>query len=416
MRNLPLHLICAGLAAGALLYPCSGLAGDSASPASNQTPDLIPGIEPPKSDSPEALNYFERARTFEMSGRLDSAAEYLEKAIKADSKFADAWLLLGRIRAMQKNNPEAIRVLQNGIEAAPDKAELYLVLGMLYDMEGNHSAARLIYRKGLARQKDYFELIVELADTELMLGHVKESIELHQRAVELQPWNPDPKINLGYALMRGKKFDEAIESLRNAILLEKRTGRLGKSAAAAYAHLGDCYGAKKDYKKALDAYRMSLKLDDKQGRVYYHMGLLLAATGQYDTAETAFEKAIMLDYRDPAVLASLGSLELRREDYDNALAHFERALVEAPDYFRAHYSIALIRIAREQWAEAETSLKEALRIQPEDPNAMASMIDVLRKLDRKAEADVLEKKYLLLKGAKGPPPPRPTPGGKKPTP
>ena len=52
---------------------------------------------------------------------------------------------------------------------------------------------------------------------------------------------------------------------------------------------------------------------------------------------------------------------LRREDYDNALAHFERALVEAPDYFRAHYSIALIRIAREQWAEAETSLKEALR-------------------------------------------------------
>jgi tetratricopeptide (TPR) repeat protein len=71
-------------------------------------------------------------------------------------------------------------------------------------------------------------------------------------------------------------------------------------------------------------------------------------------------------------------IRLRKEgSYDNAIAEFEKALTILPDDEGLHYNMARAFIEKKEWKRAETSLQEALKINPlfNEGNALLKYIN-----------------------------------------
>ncbi|MGZ3597210.1 MAG: tetratricopeptide repeat protein, partial [Syntrophales bacterium] len=58
-------------------------------------------------------------------------------------------------------------------------------------------------------------------------------------------------------------------------------------------------------------------------------------------------------------------IRFRKEGaYDKAIGEFEKALAILPDDEGLHYNIARVQVERKDWKLAESSIREALKINP----------------------------------------------------
>jgi tetratricopeptide (TPR) repeat protein len=84
-----------------------------------------------------------------------------------------------------------------------------------------------------------------------------EALELAQRAMDLQPKNPDRYDTLGWIQYKRKAYAEAEAALLEAVRLYGP----GKPASDSLVRLGAVYEATERREKAVESYREALKLD-----------------------------------------------------------------------------------------------------------------------------------------------------------
>ncbi|MBN2027065.1 MAG: tetratricopeptide repeat protein [Actinobacteria bacterium] len=97
-------------------------------------------------------------------------------------------------------------------------------------------------------------------------GEWEHSIPMYTRAVELYPEFVVAHYNLGIALGKTKRFDEAREALTKAI-------KLKPDFAAAYSARGDIAAGSGDYDAAVSDYSMALELYPDYAQAYYKRSL-----------------------------------------------------------------------------------------------------------------------------------------------
>lgn len=100
-----------------VLTPDSGAAGSSLSATFAKA-------------SPEARKQYDKARSDYANGKLSSAEKTLEKAVKADSNFADAWYQLGQLQEAKKP-AAALTSYQKAVAADPNFVLPYLPIAEL---------------------------------------------------------------------------------------------------------------------------------------------------------------------------------------------------------------------------------------------------------------------------------------------
>jgi tetratricopeptide (TPR) repeat protein len=80
--------------------------------------------------SPEAVKQFDKARAEFQNGKAGSAEHDLEKAVKTDPKFADAWYELGKMQQAQKP-ADALNSYEKAVAADPKFISPYLPMAEL---------------------------------------------------------------------------------------------------------------------------------------------------------------------------------------------------------------------------------------------------------------------------------------------
>jgi tetratricopeptide (TPR) repeat protein len=238
------------------------------------------------------------------------------------------------------------------------------------------------------------------------LGRLDEAVTSYRRALALRPHFAEANDNLGHALMNLRRPQEALTHYGKALELKpdfaeahdnfgnalQKLGRLDDAAAsygraielepafaAAHSNLGNTLLELGRYDDALAAFRRALEIDPALAEAHNNLGNALLAVGQLDHATASYRSALAIDPDCAAAHGNLGTaLRLHGRTAD-AEASCLRALQIDPDMAAAIVVLAESRADNGRFPEAEELFKRAISIEPESPEAWAG-ISRLRKM------------------------------------
>lgn len=168
-----------------------------------------------------------------------------------------------------------------------------------------------------------------------------------------------------------------------------------QDAAQYNAQLGAQYLQRGDLDQAREKLSKALEQDDKNALAHISYANLQSKIGQTASAEEHFERGLALapdeaDYRN-----SYGIFLCEDEKYDQAQAQF-RAAADNPYYRTPEYALdnaGLCMLDADRLSDAESYLREALRVNPQFANAYLHMADLMHRKQRLTVADAYFQRF-----------------------
>lgn len=210
-----------------------------------------------------------RGATLLQLGRLDEAARSIEASLEIEPGSAAAHHSLGTVLLRARRPQDAIDRFNEALRLDPAHAEARNNLGMALEMTGRLPEAAEQYAEA-ARIRPAAITLDNLGYALLRMGRRDEALAHFRRAIDLQPDYAPARISLGTMLLDAGRVEEALQHYRVAL-------QHSQGSTAAEAHNG--------------------------------LGVALASTGGLDTAIAHFREAVRL-----------------RPDYAEAQANLARAL------------------------------------------------------------------------------------------
>ncbi len=193
-----------------------------------------------------------------------------------------------------------------------------------------------------------------------LLGEMNKAIEEFQRAIFLEPYAPQPYLNLAKAYLFKGGYDSAIEISRRALPLKE--SEIFK--ADIYLNLADAYTKKGDLEKAKEEYQNVLKFRANSAEAYSNLGTISYQEKNYREAIENLSKAISLDPADPKVYNSLGVVYDLEGKYDLAIAHYRKAVEYNPNFAEAYYNLGISYENKKLPDEATSAYTQAVKVNP----------------------------------------------------
>ena len=247
---------------------------------------------------------------------LDTAALYDHKDMNLFILKTDAYLALDKPEQAIVLLQEALHLFE-GVE----RTELLFELADVYD---DHEAFDKVFDcLQLVLEDDPMneEALYKICFWTDFTGRNEESIVLHKRIIDEQPYN-----------------------------------------ALAWFNLAAAYQGLKLHEKAIDAYQYAIVIDEKFDYAYRNMGDAYLRIRKYREAIEALEKVLELSRPEDVIYEAIGHCYHRMKNYAQARFHYKKAVHLNPDDSRLYQKIATTYMQEGQWEQAIKQLEHALRI------------------------------------------------------
>jgi tetratricopeptide (TPR) repeat protein len=222
-------------------------------------------LESNPTDNRLALEYLQEAHRVNRQGATRAinlrAAELARMAIAEDSSFALAYAELAVV-LFAAGQEEDVRLGQEALARAraldPDLPQAQLPNGYFLYSQGHFEEAAEVWRERLQSRPSDPDVLHILGLVERRLGHWVESLELLERAVDLDPLNPLLLGNLAWTYLRVRDYENADTLLmRRATVFSANDPRAVASLAQSQAwlqlqHRGDIAGAERVLRQAVE--------------------------------------------------------------------------------------------------------------------------------------------------------------------
>ncbi len=129
-------------------------------------------------------------------------------------------------------------------------------------------------------------------------------------------------------------------------------------------NLGVSYQNRKDYVKAIEAYKRAIELDPNYIEAYNNLGILYQEIGDDHSAYETYQRLINVNPDYEKVYNNLGLLFYQRGQYGEALEAFQKALTINPKNLESYLNLGVIYKKQGQWEKAVSSYQKALSINP----------------------------------------------------
>ena len=228
--------------------------------------------------NPEAFDaYLEGYYFFERDTARDTqmAAKYYKRATQLDPSYALAWVGLSRVRNWQANTglipvEEGHRLAREGVERAlalnPNLAQAHTQMGRLkQQVDFDWAGADTSFQRAVALDPGNPEVASTAASSATMLGRFDEALLLKRRAVDLDPLNADSWEGLAETEFFMGQLDQAAADFKKAL-------ELNRDAVAAHAVLSQIFVMQGRPQDALAEIEL-VRYDSERGWLYavaYH--------------------------------------------------------------------------------------------------------------------------------------------------
>jgi len=320
----------------------------------------------------------EAAIAWHGAGRYGEAeAAYLDLLAERPDD-AGALHLLGVLRHQQGRSGEGRALIVRAIALDGANAVYHNNLASILLAEASFAEAEASARAALALAADYPDALVNLGTALVRQGRLDEAGERYRAALRLradaQSW-----FLFGALLVQQGRAEQAIEVFRQALSLQP-------DHLDALIHLGNALKGRGDAEAAAACYRRALELDPAAPAALNNLGNLLQAAGRLTEAETLYRRLLAAHADHPGALGNLGSVLQSLGRFDEALACYHRALEIAPDDPIACHNLATALKRLNRLGEAVAWHRRALELDPDYPEALSGLGAALQAQGHVAEA------------------------------
>jgi tetratricopeptide (TPR) repeat protein len=364
--------------------------------ASPQTRAVRPHPAPAENRADDGLK---AAEDLLQKGQYRQAEEMLLALVAKDGKNPQAWFDLGFVQSHLGKTQDAIASGRKAVELSPQWFEAQQNLGLALADSGDRSGAASALKIAVTL-KPVTGGPQALARAWSLLGMALEdphqpgeALAAYQKAAELDPANPAPRLaaarlaersgdsaaaEQGYLKLAGAGNAESIERLVDLYLLQKRYADaetwLRKYMAAnpgnaeAQIQLGKLLAAQGKTQDAIAALEPAYKAAPGPRLARALAGLYLDAR-QYDSAAGLLEPlaAQSANANDAQLHFDYGSALLHQHKYPAAQAELLKALQLKPDLADAYFDLAYAAQQNKDHALVIRVLDARARLQPETP-------------------------------------------------
>jgi serine/threonine protein kinase/lipoprotein NlpI len=211
----------------------------------------------PDADREECERWNEHGLAHMQLGEYNDALRCFNYAVELDRDRSDCWLNLARARLKQWQYHEALMAVEEGLRRSVSRNEygqLHGVRGEIYTAMSIPDKALAAFNAGLSYTGNAPQLWRERGALLQAAGMLPESQQDLEKALELDPLDPETHRMLGDVLRAQGRTKKALQSYGDALKLAPR-------ATLAWARYGDCLLRLDRPKEAMKAFEMALKLD-----------------------------------------------------------------------------------------------------------------------------------------------------------
>lgn len=289
--------------------------------------------------------------------------ESLENSTPATLKSADAWLAAG-------NAAQAEKLYRKVLQSEPDNPAAHFGLG-----RATRNTAE--FEKALELFPNYGAAMFALAQALQRSGdaaRAKQILANYDRYKTVGPPIADPlmdavaELNAGAStLIRKAQAAAAQGDLQSAIDLHRKALELDPKMVQAHVNLISLYARANRPQLAAEAYKSAIAIQPGLAEAHYNYGVLLLTSDapNFDEAKRAFEKAVAADPRHASAHHNLGAILQQQGQLAAAQKEFERAVELDPGARNSRFQLGRLYANARRNADAIAQLERAAA-PPED--------------------------------------------------
>lgn len=197
-------------------------------------------------------------------------------------------------------------------------------------------------------------------------GHMREAVSHYKAALAAKPTLHQATENL--AVIAQNEGDE-----KGAMAIYQDLADSYPEDASSRARLAEMHRRRGENDRALELAREALFRDPKTLQAYKTMMLVHLEQKQYSLARLIALRASRLDDSDPELFQALGLISLAEKDPGKARVQFKKAVEARPGFLPAHYELARMAFAQEDYQSAEEHLRRILAADGKNPQALLNL-------------------------------------------
>lgn len=275
--------------------------------------------------------------------------------------------------ALQQGQLEKALSFTRQLLALPDRpAGDFYLQGQILAAGHQHQMAHAAFAQAVARAPDHLEAIYNLAVASEIIGNLPQAQRWFQKAVDVQPEDPDLRCQLAKAHISAGDLDAAGRVLK--IIMQRWPDH-----AAAHHLLGTVHKRQGDNRAGTTCFQRAIALDPENADVYNNLGLLLQSQGRVEAAIATLEKAVALQPEKAVLYFNLGFAYQMAERWQKAQDQYQKALAIDPQMVMALQNLGSLLKMKGRPADALDCFQRALAIEPESAEIINNLGNALEK-------------------------------------
>lgn len=294
---------------------------------------------------------------------LKMAIESFTNSLKIDPSSRDAALLLSISYELEERYDKAIETLKTAQKYVADDTEIILSIGKLYLREEDFRSAKLYFDYAIRNSASIISMSITVAQIYSQEGYYKEAEEIYRSLLSEYNNSDELKYYYGKLLITMKRYDDGIEIL-NKITDKKYTAYSTSLICAAHLE-------RKEYAKALECSNHT-KMADKT--LFFITAEALIGLKRYEETRKMLESSIKKREIWCDAIIYLARVYERIISADAAIALLNEAVnrhdILLDEKIRILYEVGMIYERNSKINEALESMKQILKINPDNPEAL----------------------------------------------
>lgn len=322
--------------------------------------------------------HFLRGRIYSELVCWDDAEISYRKTLDLLPDYRGVWNNLGNNEYRKRAYNKAITCYKKELEGN-QAAIPWTGMGRTYIQLGLNDSAKYAFWQAILLDSTYAPAYFNLAILENDEGNPEAAFENAHRALSLAPANLDYRYQVGTALMKMARSEEAIQYLEP--VAEARPWH-----HATYYNLGRAYmrlGWEEKAQEYMDRAESLRAQDSEIGNLenavvttpwspvnHAALGVALRRAGRYNDALHAYMIGLHLDPENPEIMNNLASLCLIRGDTTLAINYYRTILMNNPFSIDIWLNLGVVYALSEDVEQAEAAWRSVLRISPDNLRAI----------------------------------------------
>ena len=244
---------------------------------------------------------------------------------------------------------------------------------------GKPEESNLLYREALKSDPECWGAYLGIGRNDFTAGEFENASAAFEKAVELQPSNPELFYWLGRSYIQQQQPDKIME------LLGRANSTIANSAQA-HILLAKAHDARDEIADAKREIGLALKIDPRLHGAHFAMGYIEWSLGELSSAEQELQQELRLDPKETLAMyyfAEVLAREGKTAEAEGVLTEMGR---EVPNTYYYHFELGKSYERKEENSLAAEQYRQAILLNPRQPEAHYKLAIMLRALHETVQA------------------------------